>query len=340
MKLYRLEYLFVLLTSFLLLTSTISSCIRPDDKSEEKENSKKTWAKKLSYPPGKKVLVLHADDAGMCNEANEAIKEMLEKDWIQSTAVMMPCPAAEPMIRWAKDHPGEDVGLHLTHTSEWETWRWGSVSDPDEVPGLIDPEGKLWDNVPQVVEHATAEEVEKEIRAQIEKAIELGYKPDHIDTHMGTLYATPEYVKAFFSVAEEYGIPANVIDLSDPRVADKYREQGYPINEEVIQLVKNYSMPKVDNFTSVPKGSTYEEKVANFKELVRNLRPGLTEIIFHPSVQSENLKNITGSWQQRVWEKEMFGDPELQDFFKQQGIIFANWKEIMKRFRERKNNHS
>ena len=334
-KLYRVEYFFVLLTAVMMAGAIFSFCTSSDQKSNDEGTSQNTWAEKLGYPEGKKVLILHADDAGMCSEANEAVKEMLEKDWIQSTSVMAPCPVSEDMIRWAKAHPGEDVGIHLTLTSEWETWRWGPVSDKDKVPGLVDPEGKLWDNVPQVVKHASAEEVEKEIRAQIEKAIDLGYKPNHIDTHMGTLYATPEYVTAFFKVAEEYGIPANAIDLSDPEVADKYREQGYPINDEVIQLIESYSLPKVDNFTSAPKGSTYEEKTDNFKKLVQNLRPGLTEIIFHPSEETDNLKEITNSWQQRVWEKKMFGDPELQQFFKEEDIVFTDWKEIMKRFNER-----
>jgi chitin disaccharide deacetylase len=335
MKIKRIVYVLSLLTAVMVFTATLPTCKGPGKKSEEEKRAQETWAEKLGYPSGKKVLILHADDAGMSVEANEAVKEMLEKERIQSTAVMMPCPEAESMIRWAKDHPEEDVGLHLTHTSEWETWRWGPVGDPDEVPGLVDPDGKLWDNVPQVVEHASAEEVEKEIRAQIEKAIALGYKPDHIDTHMGTLYATPEYVKVFFKVAEEYGIPANAIDLSNPDVADKYKKQGYPITDEVIQLIKDYSLPKVDNFTSAPKGSTYEEKVDNFKKLVQSLQPGLTEIIFHPSEESENLKHITNSWQQRVWEKKMFGDPELLGFFETEGIVFTNWKEIMERFNER-----
>ncbi|MGM0529987.1 MAG: polysaccharide deacetylase family protein, partial [Bacteroidota bacterium] len=238
MKIKRMVYVLSLLTAVMVFTATLTSCTGPGKKSEEEKSAQETWAEKLGYPSEKKVLILHADDAGMCTEANEAVKEMLEKDWIQSTSVMTPCPVSEDMLRWAKAHPGEDVGIHLTLTSEWETWRWGPVSDREEVPGLVDPEGKLWHNVPQVVENASAEEVEKEIRAQIEKAIALDYKPDHIDTHMGTLYATPEYVKAFFKVAEEYGIPANAIDLSNPDVADKYKKQGYPITDEVIQIME------------------------------------------------------------------------------------------------------
>ena len=291
-----------------------------------------TWAEKLNFPKGKKIIMLHADDIGMCEEANTAAINYLKNDNIQSAAVMMPCLYAAEMIEWAKKNPKEDIGLHLTLTSEWKTYRWGPVSA--EVPTLLDPDKKLWRDVPGVVTHASATEVEKEIRAQIEKSIALGYRPDHIDTHMGTLYAHPEYIKAFFKVAEEYNIPANVIDVSDAAVLEEFRKMGYPVTDEVVKLFENYKLPKLDYFTSVPNGSTYEEKVKNFKNLVQSLKPGLTEIIFHPSVETDNLRTITGSWQQRVWEAKMFSDPDLKKFFETEGIVFTNWNEIMKRFKK------
>lgn len=299
-------------------------------------DSKTTWAEKLGFAAGKKVIILHADDAGMSEGANIATAYYLENKYIQSAAIMAPCPAADDFIRWAIDHPDADVGMHLTHTSEWKTYRWGPVSDPAEVPGLIDPEGMLWHEVIGVTMHASADEVEKEIRAQIEKALAMGYTPNHIDTHMGTLYGHPDYVERFFKVAEEYGIPANAIDLSDQKVVDKFREAGYPINDQVIELVEQYSLPKLDNFTSAPNAKSYEEKIANFKALIKSLPAGLTEIIFHPSVESDELKSITNSWQQRVWEAKMFSDPDLISFFEKEEIIFTNWIEIMERFEDLK----
>ena len=296
----------------------------------------KNWAEKLGFPTGKKVLLLHIDDAGMCPEANEATQNYIGKGFLHSAAVMMPCPNAKAMIEWAKGHPAEDIGLHLTLTSEWSHYRWGPVSDPSKVPGLIDPDGKLWHEVPDVARHASAAEVETEIRAQIEKSIALGYRPSHIDTHMGTLYGTPGYVKAFFKVAQEYHIPANVIDLTYPEVAEKFKQQGYPVNDEVIKSVTDYNMPRLDNFTSVGPGKTYQEKRENFFKLVESLREGLTEIIFHPSAPTENMKTITGTWQQRGWEGELFADPVVIRFFKDKGIIITNWKEIMTRFEHKK----
>ncbi len=320
---------FATLLTIVFMSTIFTSCV---EKKEESEPA--TWAEKLGFPAGKKVIILHADDAGMCEEANIATAQLLENNEIQSAAVMLPCPNAEEFIQWAIDHPDSDVGLHLTLTSEWKTHRWGPVSDPALVPGLIDPEGMLWPTVPEVLMNATVEEIEIEIRAQIDRSIALGYQPGHIDTHMGTLYSHPDYVKVFYKLAEEYQIPANAIDLSDSTVVEFLRNAGYPIDDQIIGLADEYSLPKLDFITWVPFGETYEEKVEDFMTLIRSFSPGLTEIVFHPSVETENLKTITNSWQQRVWEVKMFSDPDLIKFFEEEGIIFTNWIEIMSRFSE------
>ncbi|MEA1876065.1 MAG: polysaccharide deacetylase family protein [Bacteroidota bacterium] len=325
----------VRIVTITLVVIYASSCMQKQKKDSQQEQEI-SWAEKLGYPSGKKVIILHADDAGMSEGANIATIRYLENNQIQSAAVMAPCPNAEEFIQWAIDNPDSDVGMHLTLTSEWKEYRWSSITDPDEVPGLIDPDGMFWHEVYEVVTHASAAEVEKEIRAQIDMAISMGYQPDHLDTHMGTLYGHPGYLEVFIKVAEEYGIPANIIDLSDTLVAARFKQEGYPIDDNVIGLVGKYSLPKLDNFTSVPRGNTYEEKIENFRALVKALPSGLTEIIFHPSVQSEQLKSITNSWQQRVWEAEMFSDPGLISFFKDEGIILTNWKEIMQRYNKMK----
>ena len=297
---------------------------------------KMTNAEKLGYPKGKKILLLHCDDAGMCEEANIAVQSYVLKGDVLSAAVMMPCPYAEEMVEWAKKHPTADIGVHLTLTSEWKKYRWTTLSDPKKVPGLIDPEGKMWPEVMDVVTHASAKEVETEIHAQIDKMLKMGYKPTHIDTHMGTLYGSAEYAKVFFETAVKYNIPANAIDLSNKEVADFYRAAGYPINDEMIKYLEAYPLPKLDNFGSAPDGKSYENKRDNFIKLVQSLKPGLTEIIFHPSILTENLKSITGSARQRAWEAELFSDPVMKQFFADNDIELTTWREIMKRFEEKK----
>lgn len=292
----------------------------------------KSNAEKLGFGKDQKVILFHMDDLGMCDEANQSGEFYMQNGFVNSGAIMMPCPSAKAFVEWAKKNPKKDVGAHLTLTSEWKTYRWGPVTKASKVPGLVDPDGKFWHEVPQVVEHASAKEVETEIRAQIDQMIALGLRPSHMDTHMGTLYGSPEYVKVFLKVAQEYGIPANAIDLSNKKVADLFRSQGYPITDGVVELLNSYSLPKLDFFTSVPNGKTYEEKRSNLLELLKSLPNALTEIIFHPSVETENLKTITGSWQQRVWEARLFSDPVVIQFFKDNNIVITDWKEIMSRF--------
>ncbi|MFT4537513.1 MAG: putative glycoside hydrolase/deacetylase ChbG (UPF0249 family) [Saprospiraceae bacterium] len=291
-----------------------------------------TWAERLGYPKGKKVVILHADDIGMCPEANISAKRQLLSGNIQSCAVMMPCENAKEFIEWAKMNPDQDIGLHLTLTSEWQKYRWPGITGHENTPGLHDEQEKLWHKVIQVALNASPTEVEEEIRAQMNQSIEWGYRPDHIDTHMGTLYSNPKFTAAYLKMAEEFNIPAMVLDFNNPAIVEGFRAEGYPIDDEMIQVVNNYKLPKLDFFSSAPKGKTYEEKISKFKELILSVPPGLTEIIFHPSELTDNLKTITGSWQQRSWEAQMFADPDLIQFFKDQDLIFTNWKEIMKRF--------
>lgn len=326
---------------FLFLALTLTTACSSQDAAEEEEASTEsmeeensmTWAQKLGFPADKIVLILHADDIGMCPEANVSAKRYMENDHIQSSAVMMPCPDAKDFIEWAKEHPEKDIGVHLTLTSEWKTYRWPGLTPAEEAPGLLDEEGKLWHEVIQVVQNASPEEVEKEIRAQVEQALAWGYRPDHMDTHMGTLYGSHQFTAAYLKVAEEYEIPAMVIDFKNPVVVQGFKDAGYPINDEMIEIVNAYSLPKLDFFASAPNAKTYAEKKASFQALVRSLQPGLTEIIFHPSELTDNLKSITGSWQQRSWEAQMFEDEEMITFFQSENIIFTNWREIMKRFK-------
>ncbi len=197
---------------------------------------------------------------------------------------------------------------------------------------MIDEDGYLWRGVLETATHASAEEIETEIRAQVERAISRGIRPSHIDTHMGTLYARLDYTKAYLKVAEEYHIPAMVIEPT-PEVIAKFRKKGYPITQTSHRRNGRATSCR-SSTTSTPRSTatSYDDKKEKFYELVLSLSPGLNEIIFHPSVETEGLKHITGSWQQRSWEAQMFSDPEVLAFLEREGVLFTNWKEIMKRF--------
>jgi predicted glycoside hydrolase/deacetylase ChbG (UPF0249 family) len=204
----------------------------------------------------------------MCYEANQAAKDYLTKGHIQSAAMMVPCPWFNEISGWYKEHPEHDMGLHLAMNSEWKSYRWGPVAGKDKVPGMCDKDGYLRRDVIDLATHASGEEIEAEIRAQVERALSRGIRPSHIDTHMGALSARLDYTKAYLKVAEEYRIPAMVIELTPPVLA-KFRKQGYPITEQSIKELSGYSLPKLDDFHATLDGKTYEDKKAKFFEQVR-----------------------------------------------------------------------
>jgi chitin disaccharide deacetylase len=295
----------------------------------------RTWAERLGWPTGKRVVIFHADDVGMCYEANQAVQRALSNGAYRSASAMVPCPWFNEMAAWCVAHPEYDVGLHLTLTSEWRTYRWGPAAPREKVPGLLDSLGYLYRDVPSVATSAKPAEVATEIRAQLARARQLGMQPSHIDTHMGTVYARPEYTMTYLQMAMETQIPAMVIEMT-PRTIDKFRRQGYPISDQTTKLLAGYTLPKLDDFHSVSEGKTYDKKREKFFEQLRLFQPGLNEIIYHPSVETEGLKKITNSWQQRVWEDRLFADPAVQQFIKDNDIIVTDWKEVMTRFKNHK----
>lgn len=289
-----------------------------------------TWAEKLGYPEGSRVLILHADDAGMCHEANRATQRYLVQGLIQSASAMAPCPWFDDFATFSAEQPDLDIGLHLTLTSEWKHYRWGPVAPAADGSGLVDPAGYLWPSAAEVAQNASAAEVGREIRAQVERARARGLNPSHLDTHMGALYARPDYADALLDLAEELDIPAMAIEMT-PAVIEHFKRQGYPLSDAMLRRLDAYTLPKLDAFLPVPKGDSYEEVRDAFFEMVRGLPPGITEIVFHPALESDALKRITNHWQQRTWEGQLFADPAVHELFQAEAVQFTDWREMMRR---------
>src|SRR5712664_2905245 len=140
----------------------------------------KTIAERLGYPADSKLLIVHADDLAVAHSVDSASFDALDKNAITSASIMVPCPWLTEVAIYAKAHPDADLGLHLTLTSEWKTYRWGPVESKDKVPSLLDPSGYLWPETPSAVSHIKPEEAERELRTQIEHAIAAGIHPTHL----------------------------------------------------------------------------------------------------------------------------------------------------------------
>src|SRR5437016_8336045 len=169
-----------------------------------------TLVERLGYAPGTKLLIVHADDLGETHAVNAAATKALQGGTINSASLMVPCPWFPEMADYAKSHPDADLGLHLTLTSERVYYRWGPVAPADKVPSLINENGYFhhdWEHN----QHVNAKEVEIELRAQIERALALGVRPTHLDSHQYRLIMSgKELFDVMLRVAHEYKLPVFV----------------------------------------------------------------------------------------------------------------------------------
>jgi len=139
---------------------------------------------RLGYPPDAKLLIIHADDLAVAHSQDMASFEALDRDAVSSASIMVPCPWLTEVADYAKAHPEADLGLHLTLTSEWNTYKWGPIAPRDQVASLLDPQGYLFSTAEEAVRHIKPEEAEREVRAQVETALKMGIRPTHLDSHM------------------------------------------------------------------------------------------------------------------------------------------------------------
>jgi predicted glycoside hydrolase/deacetylase ChbG (UPF0249 family) len=279
----------------------------------------KNIAERLGYPADSKLLILHADDLAVAHSVDQASFAALESGAVSSASVMVPCPWLTEVADWFQRHPDADLGLHLTLTSEWKTYRWGPVAPLDQVPTLIDPHGYFWPDVGPVAQRATAADVERELRAQVERAVSVGIHPTHLDTHMGTLLARPDYYAALVKVAHDYHLP--FLAARPPLMPAKLAALLGP-NDVVLDSVIIFS-PGVppDRWTE-----TYVERL-------KALKPGLNEMIVHLGHDDSELEAITvghpdygAAWRERDFKA--VNSPEFRQALTDNHIILVHWKQI------------
>src|SRR4030095_15750766 len=167
----------------------------------------KNIAEKLGYPKDSKLLIIHSDDLGVAHSVNSASFKAMQTGAVNSGSIMVPCPWFSEVVSYIKENPKADLGLHLTLTSEWNYYKWGPVTPSSAVPGLVNKNGFLYASADSVVMLASPAEVEQEIRNQVKKSIQMGIDPTHLDAHMGTLFSSPGFMKAYIKVGKEFNIP-------------------------------------------------------------------------------------------------------------------------------------
>jgi hypothetical protein len=304
----------------------------------------RTYAERLGFPKDKKVIIFHVDDAGMSYDSNVGTRRSLNEGVGTSTSVMMPCGWVSAFMSEYRQNPTWDVGVHLTLTSEWDGYRWQLLTGPEQTPGLHDGEGAFWKSVSDVVQHASADEVETEIRAQVARFRKYGVEPTHLDSHMGTLFQ-PKFLERYLRVGISEKIPImlpgghnTLIAAQAPLPAEQMRliqgigQQLWDVGLPVLDDLHNSSYgwnPDAATAASVPKLQQFKTK--KYIEALASCRPGLTMVILHATEPTAVFSQISGSASTRHGDMLAMIDPELRRYIEREGIVLTTWREVMER---------
>src|SRR5882762_10137227 len=281
----------------------------------------KSVAERLGYAADAKLLIVHADDLAVAHSVDAASFDALDKTAVTSASIMVPCPWLTEVAAYAKNHPDADLGLHLTLTSEWKIYRWGPVESKDKVPSLLDPAGYFWSELAPAARNIKPEEAEREIRAQIEHAVAAGIHPTHLDTHMGTLIATPQLFAVFAKIAHEYNLPF---------LAPKQLAELGPLHSALSE--KDILLDSV----VMANPSVHADAWKDFySDAIKNLKPGLTEMIVHLGHDDAELQAVMvdhpdygAAWLQRDYD--FVTSAEFRRILQGNNVILVKWKDLQK----------
>jgi len=313
-----------MMTAFILAAAALFAADAPAP-------AEPTYAEKLGWPAGARVVIFHVDDAGMSHDSNVGTLEAMTKGVATSTSIMYPCPWVSEAVQMFQENPGLDVGVHVTLTSEWGNYRWAPVAGKPTVPSLTDEEGCLYDDVMAVVIHAKADDVETEIRAQVDRSLSVGIQPTHLDSHMGTVFANFLFFERYMKVGMEMGIP-----VMSPGGHMAHMGKRMPLMvklaREMGKKLWDAGLPVLDDLhTGDMDGKGPEFKKQQIIDFLRTLQPGVTQYIVHCTRPTEIFQHISGSGKMRLAELEALTDPEVAQVIKDEGIILTTWREMKQR---------
>jgi predicted glycoside hydrolase/deacetylase ChbG (UPF0249 family) len=281
----------------------------------------KTLAERLGFGANAKLLIVHADDIGVARSQNLASERAFEAGAITSGSVMVPSPWFPDFAAYYREHPGLDVGIHITLTAEWDYYKWGGISPAGDIPNLLDEYGHFYPTAEAAAQHAVPAEVEKEVRAQIQRAMALGIKPTHLDTHMGTMLANPQLVPIYLKLGKEYGLP-----LLLPRfwLQSVPADQRDAIAAQYVLLDGLYMMETAD-----PTKSWAER----YGEMITAIKPGLNELIVHLALDDTEMQAVTvnhpdfgSAWRQR--DLDFVTSSAFKEMLKAHDIKLVSWGQI------------
>ncbi len=273
----------------------------------------------LGYPADARLLILNADDFGMCHSINTAIIRTLQEGLVRSTTLMVPCPWALHARRFLTDHPEIPFGIHLTVISDPDDYRWGPVTCLEKVSSLVDEAGYFYnfENMPVLLAKARLDHLEVEFRAQIETVLSAGFSPTHLDWHALRFGDRTDIIDLMIRLAKEYGLALRVIERP---FIEKLQSQGLPTIDQ--NFVDSYGIdPRI--------------KPAYYAQLLRELPAGLSEWAVHPGIDNTELLVLEpADNHERQTDYDFWTSQQAKDIIKEEGIILLDYRELQEIWKE------
>jgi chitin disaccharide deacetylase len=269
----------------------------------------------LGYPVDARLLIINADDFGMCHAINEATLRTLKEGIVTSTSLMAPCPWAPHAMQLLKENPDISFGIHLTVVCDSNIYRWGPLTSKEKAPSLVDEAGYFYSvtRIPELLGQARLDELEVEFRAQIEAVLATQLKPTHLDWHCLADGGRIDIFDMTFRLAKEYNL---ALRIHDPRLAEKWQRVGLPANDHGV--LDSYRL-------------NTDDKTARYAQLLRELPAGLSEWAVHPSLGNAEAQAIEpDSWQVRKADFDFLMAQGSRDILKEEGIVLLDYRAMQK----------
>jgi predicted glycoside hydrolase/deacetylase ChbG (UPF0249 family) len=240
----------------------------------------------LGHPPGASLLIVTCDELGVTHASNSGVYSALREGMGKVGGLVVPGP-------WAREaaarYRGEDVGVHLTLNAEYDLFRWSPIT---HCPSLLDGDGGFPRTLDDLWDHADTDEVRRECRAQVERAIYWGFDVSHLSAHLAALDFRPEFFDVALELAVEFGLPLRL------PAASAEHQWGFPFRA----LAASEGVVSPDYLVRVGHGKSTRSAL---DQLLTDLRPGVTEVVLRPALDTEELRAVAPDWPARVADHDV-----------------------------------
>ncbi len=267
-----------------------------------------TLAERLGYRRDARLVIISCDDLGACHAGNAGVYEALRDGVATSAGLMVPAP-------WAREaaarYRGEDIGVHLTLNAEHELYRWGPIT---HAPSLLDGDGGYPRTVDDLWDHGDLDEVRRECRAQIERAIVWGFDVSHLSSHLSAMTLRPEFFDIYIELAVEFRLPVRL-----PSTVSE-RDAGFPFRKLAVE--EGVAFP--DHFVPARRAGSRSRVEA----AVAGLEPGVTEIHVQPVIDTPEVRALSANWEAWVDDHRLVTTGELRVELKRAGAELIGYRAL------------